>query len=231
MNRMAIFVEGYTELVLVKRLIEEIAGDRVVIEQRRIRGGVTVRRKVITIEASKPITNEKYYVLIVECGGDALVKTRILEEYSSLATKGYSQIIGMRDIRGKFTYEEIAKLEKSLPLYVKTAPIAVQFVLAIMEIEAWFLAETDHYIKIDPAITVNAIKLTLNFDPENEDMQKRPTPSNDLDACYAIGGKNYEKRNAQDTIDALDYAKTCFQLCEKFPYLKLLIASIEAFLT
>ena len=39
------------------------------------------------------------------------------------------------------------------------------FILAIMEIEGWFLAETTHYGRIDPAITVAAIKETLKFDP------------------------------------------------------------------
>lgn len=42
-----------------------------------------------------------------------------------------------------------------------------------MEIEAWFLAETAHFPKIDPSITVEEIKKTLLFDPENDDMSLR----------------------------------------------------------
>lgn len=40
MNRLAVFVEGYTEIVFVKRLIQEIAGkNKVLIQHSRISGG------------------------------------------------------------------------------------------------------------------------------------------------------------------------------------------------
>ena len=45
MNKLAVFVEGYTEVVFIERLIEEIAGKQNVrIEHRKIRGGATTRR-------------------------------------------------------------------------------------------------------------------------------------------------------------------------------------------
>ena len=45
MNRLAVFVEGYTEVVFVQKLIEEIAGkNNVLIEHRAIRGGSAARR-------------------------------------------------------------------------------------------------------------------------------------------------------------------------------------------
>jgi hypothetical protein len=64
--------------------------------------------------------------------------------------------------------------------FIRTSLIPVDFVLAVMEIEAWFLAETTHYARIDPAITMAAIKSTLGFDPENDDLQRRPSPAEDL---------------------------------------------------
>jgi len=40
MNKLAVFVEGYTEVVFVEKLVEEIAGQQnVLIEHRKIRGG------------------------------------------------------------------------------------------------------------------------------------------------------------------------------------------------
>ena len=35
-----------------------------------------------------------------------------------------------------------------------------------MEIEAWFLAETTHYQKIDPVITLATVKANFGFDPK-----------------------------------------------------------------
>jgi hypothetical protein len=99
-----------------------------------------------------------------------------------------------------------------------------------MEIEAWFLAATTHYQKIDPSITVEAIKARLGFDPETDDMEQRVAPADDLKNCYAIGGKTYLKHQAKNTMDALDYTLIYMELCNKFRYLKRLIASIDTFL-
>lgn len=220
MNRLAVFVEGYTEVVYVEKLIEEIAGqNRVLIEHREIRGGSRVKRTMKLIRAAKPATGQKYFVLLVDCGGDESVKTRIMEEHGNLTRKGYSKIIGLRDVRPKFTRAEIPRLEMSLPKYIKTSLTPVTFILAIMEIEAWFLAETKHFPKIDPSITVAAIKAMLGFDPENDDMEQRLAPAEDLNNCYRIGGKTYAKHQAQLTVDALDYLSMYMELSIKFMYL------------
>ncbi len=232
MNRLAVFVEGHTEMVYVERLIEEIAGqNKVLLEHIEIRGGRKVPRTMRTMRASKPATGQEYYVLLVDCGGDDLVKTRIIEEHQNLTNKGYAKIIGLRDVRPKFTYPEIPRLEANLPKYIKTSLAPVTFILAIMEIEAWFLAETTHFQRIDPSITVAAIKATLGFDPENDDMEQRLTPAEDLNNCYHIGGKAYAKHQAQVTVNALDYLSIYMELQNKFRYLQRLIAAIDAFLS
>lgn len=232
MNKLAIFVEGYTEIVYVEKLIEEIAGqNKVVIESRRISGGTNVKRKTEIIKAAKPAMGQKYYVLLVDCGGDESVKTRIIEEHDNLTKQGYSRIIGLRDVRPKFTHAEIPKLEMNLPRYIKTSLAPVTFILAIMEIEAWFLAETTHFQRIHPSITIAAIKTTLGFDPQMDDMAQRLTPAEDLNKCYRIGGKTYIKSRAQVTIDALDYALIYMDLRNQITYLGRLIATIDAFLS
>ncbi|MCB9098895.1 MAG: hypothetical protein H6632_05090 [Anaerolineales bacterium] len=232
MNKLAIFVEGYTEVVFVERLIEEIAGkNRVSIEHREIRGGSTTRRSIKIIKAAKPHPRQEYYVLLFDCGGDEPVKTRILEEHDNLTKAGYSGLIGIRDVRPRFTYGDIPKLEVSLLKYIKTKLAPVTFILAIMEIEAWFLAETTHFPRIEPSITVTAIRARLGFDPENDDMEQRPYPSDDLNSCYAIGGKTYAKHQVKVTVDALDYAFIYTELRSKISYLDRLISVIDDFLT
>jgi len=236
MNRLAVFVEGYTELVFVEKLVEEIAGkNKVVIQQQKIRGGGKGRRGVkrssAIVKAANPVGGEKYYVLIVDCGGDELVKPRIVEEYDNLARAKYLKIIGMRDVRPKYDHSTMRDLEAKLPKFVKSKPIPVEFVLAVLEVEAWFLAEATHFPKIDPAITVAAIIAALKFDPENDDMEQRLTPTDDMQDCYAMGGKSYEKNLAQDTMDALDFNLIYLELWKKFKHLERLINSLTAFLT
>lgn len=150
MNRLAVFVEGYTEVAFVKRMIDEIAGqDRVLIEHREIRGGGRTRRTMKLRKASGPNIGQEYYVLLLDCGGDELVKTRIIEEHANLTKKGYSRVIGIRDVRPSFSHYDIPKLEAWLPKYIKTLLAPVTFILSIMEIEAWFLAEATHFPRLN----------------------------------------------------------------------------------
>jgi hypothetical protein len=231
MNKMAIFVEGYTELVFVDKLIREVAGQNaVLIQWRQITGGTTCPRYNQQISAEGPRANQMHFIVIHDCGGDDAVKTRMTEEYSLLATAAYSKIVCIRDVYPRFTYAEIPALERGLPVFVRTKPIVVDFILSIMEVEAWFLAEYTHFPKIDAAITVAAIIAACGFDPVVDDMQLRPTPADDMCTCYAIGGKTYEKGNAQATVDVVDYAHVYAGLIEKFPYLKRLCDIITEFL-
>jgi hypothetical protein len=231
MNKMAIFVEGYTEVVFVDRLIEEIANENsILIEWRLISGGATCPRTSRQLKAAGPSSGQQHFVVIFDCGGDDAVKTRMIKEYPNLAAAGYSRIVCIRDVYPKYTYAEVPTLKTYLPKHVKTKPIVVDFVLSIMEIEAWFLAEYTHLARIDPAIALGAIIEKLAFDPANDDLQVRPTPADDLDKCYALAGKTYVKGNAKTTVDALDYVHIYAGLVERFPYLRDFVAIIEGFL-
>lgn len=231
MNKMAIFVEGYTEVVFVDKLIREIANQNsVLIQWRRIDGGTSCPRSNHQLQAEGPNIGQKHFVVIHDCGGDDAVKTRMTEEYPRLAHAGYSKIVCIRDVYPKYTHAQIAALEAGLPLVVRTKPILVDFILSIMEIESWFLAEHTHFERIDPAITVPAIIATLHFDPANDDMQRRLTPAKDMNDCYGIGGKTYIKSQAQITVDALDCAHVYLALGDKLPYLKKLCGIITEFL-
>lgn len=232
MRRLAIFAEGNTEILFIRKLIEEIAGEhQVIFEEIRIAGGTTCARRLIPLSGAKAQTNEKFYVLLLDCGGDHQVKSRILEEHERLTNKGYSMLIGSFDVRPRFTYADIPRLESHLSYRVKTKLAPVIFVLQIMEIESWFLSESTHFARIDPSITVDAIKSQLGFDPENDDMQRRPYPSQDLDACYRIAGKAYLKKKAQRTTDALDYTIVYTAIRAKISYLNKLISALDSFLS
>lgn len=232
MRKLAVFVEGYTEVLFMDRLITEIVGaNNVRIDQRKIRGGGQksgVKHAISTISAANVDTGQKFYVLLFDCGGDKLVNTRVLQEHENLTRDGYNKIIGMRDVRPDFSYEDIPKLEIYLRKYIKTSLIPVEFILSVMEIEAWFLAEINHFPKIDPSITVDEVKKTLGFAPDIDDLSQRPNPGDDLNAAYIIGGKNY-KKGEEATIKVLDYPYIYLELQNRIPYLKRLGDSLDAF--
>ena len=88
-----------------------------------------------------------------------------MEEHENLTRKGYQKIIGLRDVRPDYTDATIKDLETMLAKYIKTKVSPVVFILAVLEIEAWFLAEATHFPRIHPTITIAAIKAALGFDP------------------------------------------------------------------
>jgi hypothetical protein len=234
MKKLAAFVEGFTELVFLERLIQEIVQpNKVLIHSKQIRrGGGSGRPRSYRWVRPEPAANgEEHHVLIYDCGNDRLVKQRIQEEYDSLSKAGFSKIIGLRDVYPA-SYSDLEKVEKYLPFGIRTSPIQVEQFLGIMEVEAWFLAEYTHFERINPAVTVPAIIAQCGFDPTvTEAIERRPTPAVDIANCYRIGGVQYRKGDAEETIKALDYEHIYFTLKDKIPYLDHLIGCLEQFLT
>lgn len=229
-KKMAVFVEGHTELLFVDKLVNALAEkNSVYIEQRKIRGGASVRRTARLINAARPITTEKFFVLIYDCAGDELVKTRLLEEYKNLCAGGYSRAVCVRDIFPKPS-SELRNIEDGFPKFIPTKPIKVDFVLAIREVEAWLLAEHTHFSRLDATLTVEAIKAAHGFCPRSDDLMLRDHPANDLDACYKMVGHSYAK-GSDAHIDKIDFAQIYFEVSTRFPYLKTLCDVIDDFLS
>ena len=232
MRRLAFFVEGTSEVLFIEKLIEEIAGkNNVTIERGYVRGGRTIPKQLTVINAQNANSGCEYYVLILNCQGDHQVATRITEEHCNFSGIGYEKIIGLRDVRPTFQYSEIPRLETTLRNGFDLSLIPVEIILSVMEIESLFLGETTHFVKIDPAITVDAIKSTLGFDPIKDDMQLRAEPAVDLANCYAIAGKTYTKYLVQDTIDALDFDRIYVEQPQRFQSLSRLVSHIDSFLS
>lgn len=230
MHKLAIFVEGHSELLFVRRLLQEVAGkNNVAIQSQQIFGGRSVPRRAIIIHAAQFAGNERYYILITNCGGDHQVAARIKEDHAKLSASGYTKIIGVRDVRPDFSILDIPRLERGLRLGVRADLISVDFVLSVMEIEAWFLSEATHFARIHPSLTVELIKNSLGFDPSADDMSSRPAPAKDLGDCYQLVGHSYRKGSAV-TSDALDYAECYLTLPPRIPYLRKLVDSLDNFL-
>ncbi|MEE4133030.1 hypothetical protein V2I60_19665 [Pseudomonas viridiflava] len=232
MRRIAFFVEGYSEMLFVERLVVAVAGkNEVRIEEVRIKGGRAVPKSIVTVKAADDDIGQEYYVLIVDCGGDHQVRSRLGEEHQGLTIKGYEKIVCIRDVRPGFSREDIPRLYAGLRYGINTDLAPVDFILSIMEVEAWFLAEFNHYAQIDPSITSHGIASLLSFDPTVDNPALRDDPASDLNLSYSIAGKTYTKGEASRTIDALDYAYIYTDLAERIPEIKRLVSHVDSFLT
>ena len=234
MRKIAIFVEGQTEQIFIEKLLIEAAGKRnISIEKRQASGGQSAKRRLRLIEASAPSSSHRYFAQIVDCGSDSRVKSDIRDRYDGLVAQGFETIIGVRDVYRDFTHAQIPLLRSGLRLYLKTSPIEVKFVLSVMEIETWFIAEHTHFQKLHSSLTPSLIKSRLGFDPSTDDIQLRPHPAEDLDNIYHLAGLKYakDKNRVQRTVSVLDYERIYLELPSEIADLKTLVDTITNFLT
>ncbi len=237
MKKIAFFVEGQTEQVFIHKLLEEIAGQKhITINLIQLRGGTSMQRQEIPVTKNyaSPI-NARYEALIYDCGNDEKVKSDILEYMSKLATMGYAEIIGIRDLF-PLPITDLARLERGLqfvPLNKQPLPIPFQIIVAVHEVEAWFLAECSHFERIDAQLTPSFVVNNVGFDPCSDDMSLRTNPADDLHNIYHLVGKAYHKKKNQveRTVNCLDYANLYMNIKNNISKLNDLITKIDNFLT
>lgn len=233
-NKIAFFVEGRTEQVFLRTLIEEIFGrGRIDITSVKHDGGSTSGRSLMRIDASRRRPTADFFALIVDCGGDSKVASEIRDGYSGLVKAGYSAIIGIRDAYPDVQKHEVKQLLAGMAYAVKTKPIRPQFIVSVMEVEAWFISEHTHFPRIRPALTCERISAALGFDPRSDDSEDLEHPSENLHLMYGLVGLAYRKshRHVERTVDALDYAEVYVGLPEKHVGFKVLVESVHEFMS
>jgi hypothetical protein len=230
-KKIAFFVEGYTEQQFIKKLLVEIFGQKkIAIEIKQIRGGKKVATSYTTIETpTHPGELVKYYVLIYDCNGDGAIKSYILENRQSLIDAGYSKVIGVRDIYPDYLRSEIFQLQNGLNYKLPQKDLPIVFVLSIMEVESWFLAEENHYEKIDSKLTLDHINENFSFNPKDDDTQLIDKAAIFLKDIYSSAGLTYKKEKIyiDRTINALDYSNIYFAVKERNSSLNILISEFE----
>lgn len=233
MDKMAIFVEGQTEQEFMTLLVTNIAGRKNVhIDKIQASHGKLLPRRYVAVSASRPAATVSYYVLIYDCGNDSRVLSDIRETYNDLTNQGFREIIGIRDVYPQ-PDTAIPMIRSDFRKLVKKTPIEPSLILAIREIEAWFIAEYTHFPRRHPALNLAAVTAVLGYDPSIHDVQTIPHPADDLKTAYNIAGLGYSKRKktVQALIGHLDYTLIYIALTLRIPDLQQLVGKIDAFLS
>lgn len=235
MRKLALFVEGQTELLFFDRFIREIASSQQIeIETYRATGGQSCPLKIVRLNLKKHTNpSATHYVQIIDCTSDGNVKSYIRDRYDSVVAAGFSFIIGVRDLFPAFDRAQLNSVRVNLMYGMRTKPIIPLFVLGVMEIESWFISEWTHFAKIDPSLTQAKVASELGYDPESADVTLRENPARDLHAVYASVGKSYTKRmnSSIRTVKALDMAQIYLNIRTRIQDCGTFCQTIEAFLT
>lgn len=233
MKKLALFVEGQTEQLFAQRLIETIAGKHHVhIETVKAQGGSAVRRprRFLPLNAYKP-SGARYYVLICDSSGDHSVVTDLCEQHKTLSEQGYQLALGLRDVFPA-SIAEAPRMAAAMQKVLPTKGLTARILLSIAEVEAWFVAEETHYLRIHANLTEDKVAAVLGDAPEAIDVEQLPQPSETLKRIYQAVGMTYAKdrRRVERTVDALDCARMYSLVAPRVPALSRLCQEIDLFL-
>lgn len=232
MKKIAIFVEGLTEQILVRHLLQAVLDhNRVAIQAVKITGGHNVRMSFTVMRAAHVDRQTEYYVLIYDCGGETNVKGYMMARYQKLVSSGYSMILGLRDVYPNFRREEVPKLLKGLNHHLPQKKARTRIYLAIMETEAWFLGEYHHLKKVSSRLTPGFVAHHLGFNPKTDNMEDRERPAEDMKAVYHLVGHDYTKKRDRlnAVVSKLDFDYFTHDLAAKMPSLGALVDGLEDF--
>lgn len=200
-NKIAVFVEGQGELVFFRNILFHLLSD------------VSFSFECIKLHSGKmhdvPYThnnpNAIVHFMIINVENDTKVLSAIKEREQRLFEKGYSKIIGLRDMYSEL-YRKYSMIisEEVNNLFIRNAestiqsmsdPEKVSFHFSIMEIEAWWLSMYSIFGKINRSLTINYINENLGFRLDSIDPKKYFFhPAVALNNILQLIGSSYKKK-------------------------------------
>lgn len=228
MTKIAIFVEGQTELIFVREFLLRI------FEYQNINIGcynLFTNNNLNATEYAFPNEFDEqldFYFEIINVGNDNAVLSRILRREQHLWNSDFQKIIGLRDMYGKAYREEAQnhQISETLnQLFINSVqeqintrakrPDDIHFIFAIMEIEAWLLGFQEVFVEIDDRLTVNFIYQNLGFDLKNIDPETTFFhPTNNLNDIYNLANLSYTKKRSEIERLISFLSKDDFELLE-----------------
>lgn len=202
-RRLAVFVEGQTELVFVREFLKQWYGC-----DTNVVGFVCYNLQNNEFrDAAYQYGGEdsENYFMLVNVGNDNSVLSKILSRLACLVNQGYQLVIGLRDMfskqyvqdaGGHVIDEKVSRKHIEIVrdvLKSESNGDKVDFHFAIMEVEAWLLGMHDYLLSVDKRLTGDYIKesigVDLNADPEKTIVH----PAMELGRIYSLVGKQYDK--------------------------------------
>lgn len=203
MKRIEIFVEGISELIFVRDILQKLYA-------------YDVTKIYIQCISLNPPSNPndlwnfgnkdaEYLIEIIDTGSYTRLLSAITNRAKRFSENKVSLVLGLRDVDSKeyseykkiYTRDDsIKKVEEGIlkGLSLTSFDMNVMIYYAEMELEAWFLALHKVFPLIDTRLTAAYIKLKLGLDIENIDPETAlQKPSLDLTKILALIGKHDDK--------------------------------------
>ena len=212
MRRVAIFVEGQSELIFIRNILFRL------IDPAKLSFECITLQRYAKRGVLYPYTSPepRVHFLIVNAGNDTSVVSAISERESNLFQRGFIEIIGLRDmycqayhkrspgiIRKDLSRQFIDNHNNVIQRMSK--PDHIHLFFSIMELEAWFLSMYGIFEKIEPTLTLEHIEGELGYNLREIDPQTAfYRPSNAIRDVLALCGERYTK--SADEIERITQA-------------------------
>ena len=124
----------------------------------------------------------------------------------------FDHLIALRDLYPKTASDKHKVINATLKAFRESGfSNKLRHVLAIMEIEAWFLAESNLFSRISRHLTADFIKQKLGLDLVNDDPELYKHPAKEMGRIYRLIDKKYRKSEKQIRAisSKLDYDDLC----------------------
>lgn len=205
MKKVAVFVEGQAELILVRELLLKMYDYQDI--------GINCYNLICDNLNEAPYQygdkRAQNYYMLVNVGNDNSVLSKIFTRVDGLYEKGFTKIIGLRDVYGDFYKEKnrgvrninlelIEKFRNSAQKEIDAKNLAqyIKLHFAIMEVEAWFIG-FNIFERIDATLSNAFIKSKLNYDLENDDPEiTYYHPARIMGDIYDLIGSKYDKHES-----------------------------------
>ena len=205
-RRLAVFVEGQTELVFVREFLKQWYGyDTSVIGFACYNLQNNEFRDAAYQYGSEDSEN---YFMIVNVGNDNSVLSSIIGRLKFLRNKGFQLVVGLRDMYSSQYIKDARKheiVDEVSQRHVESVKevlrdleggVFVDFHFAIMEVEAWFMGMDDFMERLDGRLTRDFVSQNLNISLDDDPEKTIFHPAAELGKIYALVGKQYDKHKS-----------------------------------
>jgi hypothetical protein len=200
--KVAIYVEGITEAAFVYQLI----GEKYQWDWTKLRLECLNLDPLDAADDLRDFGLEEAsdYFLIYDSCSDTSVASDIRERFQSHKDQGFDKVVGLRDVFSESYVELYGRNYNSQhivnfihdiqePFQLLDASGFVQIRFAVMETEAWLLALSSVFQKIDCTLDANGLRTNVGIDINDDPQTTYFHPYSKLEDIYKSIGRTYSK--------------------------------------
>jgi len=209
MNKIAIFVEGDTEISLIRHLINHrFAASRFLVNAVSLREKAYLQ--IREMEINDDFQNIDFYFLIVEAPSYEAIPSLIKDNAQNFLNRnGYQKLVGLRDLSPNKRTEKSEVIQGIAQIFA-TIPERdrIAIILAVMATEAWFLCDFNFFHRINSKLTAAYILREVGIDLASSDPELAiDKPAKIIDTTLRLVGKRYRKHKneIEEIVSAIDY--------------------------